>query len=84
MNGSEPRYNREYVELQTSLERIRTRLDHIDTLLREIHERNLEVQRQVEQNRADISGIKASAALLGGLAGSLLAVLSRLFFLDRS
>jgi len=66
------------------VEQIRTRVDHNDSMVREIHIRSVDGHQQVGQNRADIAGIKATAAILGALAGSLFAVVSRFLFLGKS
>ena len=80
MNSSEPKYMSEYVELKTSLEHIRTKIENLEITVREIHRSFAELNAEVNKNRSEIAGIKASAAVVGGLAGSLFALFSRLFF----
>ena len=78
MNGSDVKYTSEYVEIQTSLEHIRTKLENIEHTLRDIHHAYISLAQKVERNRIDIAGVKAGAAVVGGLAGTLFALLSRL------
>jgi len=80
MSDSEIKYSSEYVEMKTMLEHIRTRLEMMDVTLRDIQSNTLDNHKQVEQNRADIAGVKASATILGALAGTLVAVLTRIMF----
>ncbi len=79
MNGSEPKYSSEYVEIQTSLEHIRTKLGSIEHAVRDIHHAYIDLSQKVERNRIDIAGVKAGAAVAGGLAGTVFALVSRLF-----
>ena len=84
MNGSEAKYTSEYVELKTSLEHIRTKIENLEIIIREIHRSFTELSTELNHNRSEIAGIKASAAVVGGLAGSLIAVFSRLFFTGKT
>jgi hypothetical protein len=79
MNETEPKYSREYVEIITALENIRTRIESVETILREAHQESIKLSEQVNRHRTELAGIKASAAILGGIAGSVLGVLSRYF-----
>jgi len=83
MNGSEARYNSEYVEIQTSLEHIRTKLESIENSVGQTQQTLAEFHEQMDKNRSDIAGIKSAAAILGGLAGTFVAVLSRFLFAGR-
>ncbi len=80
MNGSEAKYTSEYVELKTSLEHIRTKVVDIETVVRDIHGSLSSIREQMSRNRMEIASIKATAAIVGGLAGSLFAIFMRLFF----
>lgn len=84
MNGSEAKYNREYVEIKTALAQIRTKLDAIESSVHEIPATIHDLETRVEKNRNDISGIKATAAIFGGLAGSCFAAFSRFLFTGRN
>lgn len=77
MNGSEVKYNQEYVEIQTALEHIRTKVESIDVVLRDFPQTILEIRSQIEKNRSEISTIKSTAMVLGGLAGSCITALFR-------
>lgn len=79
MNGSELKYTSEYVEIQTSLEHIRTKLEGIEQSVRNVQLTYLELLKKVDNNQIDLAGIKATAAIAGGAAGSLIALLFRLF-----
>lgn len=79
MNESETKYSREYVEIITALENIRTRIESVEMILRESHQESLKVTEQVNRHRTELAGIKATAAIIGGLAGSILGVISRYF-----
>ncbi len=80
MNESEAKYTREYVELRTTLEHIRTKLEIMDKTIRDIHITQAEYHKQVEKNRNDLAGVKATATLLGGFAGTLFAIVTRMLF----
>lgn len=84
MNGSDVKYTSEYVEIQTSLEHIRTKLDIIDRTLGDIQQSYAGLLVKVEQNQLDLAGVKATAAIFGGLAGSLLTAVLRLFFIGNA
>ncbi|MBN2326320.1 MAG: hypothetical protein JXR73_04135 [Candidatus Omnitrophica bacterium] len=77
MNGSEAKYSSEYVEIQTSLERIRTKLESIESAARDLQLAQLDLLRKVEETQTGLAGVKATAAVFGGVAGSLIAVLLR-------
>lgn len=74
------KYSTEYVEIKVSLEHIRTKLDMMENMIRNLHTNEQECYKQVEQNRADIAGIKATATVWGAVAGTLVATLSRFIF----
>lgn len=80
MNGSEPRYSREYVEIMTSIENVRTRLEALDGVLRTIEKRLDLFETQCNDNRMAIANIRGAAVILGGLAGSAVAAVMRLLF----
>ncbi|RJP22766.1 MAG: hypothetical protein C4527_21345 [Candidatus Omnitrophota bacterium] len=80
MNGSDAKYTSEYVELKTSLEHIRTKIVDIEMVVRDIHSSLTDLREQINLNRMEIAGVKATAAIVGGLTGSLIAVFARLFF----
>lgn len=77
MNGSEQKYSREYVEIQTSLEHIRTKIGDMESILRGMNESSVRLNAEVNRHRSDIAGIKATAAVAGGLAGSVIAFLAK-------
>lgn len=77
MNGTDTKYTSEYVELKTSLERIKTKLESMDFNLRQVQQTLSDVHKQMDRNRSDIAGIKAVSAIIGGLTGSIVAVLLR-------
>lgn len=79
MNGSQPQYNAEYVEIQTALTHIRTRLETIEQSIRHIHQQIGELSASINQNRIDIASVKATAAVFGGLAGTMIGFVTRLF-----
>lgn len=79
MEESGPRYSREYVDVMTSLEHIRTRLQSIDATVQSIQGHLDEHEKQCTQNRMDVARIKTSAMIVGGLAGSVVAGLIRWF-----
>ncbi len=83
MNGSDARYTTEYVEIQTSLEHIRTRLESIECSVRDIHQSNIDLYNKVDNSRVDLAGVKATAACVSALVGSLIAVVLRVFFSDK-
>lgn len=80
MNGTERKFTQEYVELKTSLEQIRTKIENIEILLREYPKVLTELRSQINNNRSDLSSIKGSAIVFGGLAGSLFALATRYLF----
>ncbi len=80
MNGSEAKYTSEYVEIQTSLEHIRTKLDTLEQSMRDIQSFNNELYRKVDQNQIELAGVKATAAMMGGMTGSVIALALRIFF----
>ncbi len=77
MNASETKYTSEYVEIKTSLEHIRTKLESIESFVHDIYNVNAELSEQIGKNRVEIAGVKATAAIVGGLAGTIIAVLLR-------
>lgn len=79
MNGSEPKYSSEYVEIITALENIRTRIESVESILRESHLESIKLTEQVNRHRTELAGIKASAAIIGGLAGSVIGIITRYF-----
>ena len=79
MNGSEPQYSSEYVEIITALENIRTRIESVEFILRESHQEYIKLTEQVNRHRTELAGIKASAAIIGGLAGSIIGIITRYF-----
>lgn len=79
MNGSEAKYSSEYVEIQTSLEHVRTKLEVIEQSERDIQLSYLELLKKVDKNQTDLAGVKATAAIAGGVAGSLIMILIRFF-----
>jgi predicted nucleic acid-binding Zn-ribbon protein len=80
MNGSENKYNREYVEIKTALEHIRTKLDTLESNMRDLPVTIADLQNRIAQNQTDIAGVKTTAALFGGLAGSFFAAVMRWVF----
>lgn len=79
MNDTEAKYSREYVEIITALENIRTRIESVEMILRESHQESVKLTDQVNRHRTELAGIKATAAIVGGIAGSVLGILSRYF-----
>lgn len=79
MNGSEPKYTSEYVEIITALENIRTCIESVEMILRESHQESIRLTEQVNRHRTELAGIKASAAVIGGLAGSIIGIITRYF-----
>lgn len=80
MNAPETKYSREYVEIKTSLEHIRTKLENIESFVHDIHKSNTVLTEQVGKNRVEIASVKATAAIVGGLAGTILAIILRFLF----
>lgn len=80
MNGSEPRYSREYVELRTSLEHIRTRLQSLDSSIRTMESTFTDFEKLFTRNRMEVASIKTIAVVMGGIAGSVVAGLFKWFF----
>ncbi len=80
MNAPETKYSSEYVEIKTSLEHIRTKLESIESFVHDIHKTNTELTGQVGKNRVEIASVKATAAIVGGLAGTILAIFLRFLF----
>ena len=84
MNGSEAKYNSEYVDIKTTLEHIRTKVESIESLQKEMHQEMLKLNDDVNKNRSEIAGVKATAAVIGAAAGSIIALLTRFFLLSKS
>ncbi len=82
MNEKDRLYSVEYVEIKTSLEHIRTKLESIEHAAQHTHHTLEEFHKQMDKNRSDIAGIKAVSAVIGGLTGSLVAILSRIVFVS--
>jgi chromosome segregation ATPase len=80
MNGSELKYNREYVEIQTALEHIRTKLESIESGVGMIYQELDALSTQSAKNAADITTIKSTAGIIGGIAGSCIALFTQWFF----
>lgn len=83
MNGSEAKYNHEYVEIQTALEHIRTKVEFLEAVLRDFPQIVLDLRSQIEKNRSEVATIKSTALILGGLAGSFIAAFFRFLFNSR-
>ncbi len=83
MNGSEAKYTTEYVELKTSLEHIRTKVEDIQTFVHEINDSLAVLREKLNRNQMELASVKATAAIVGGLTGSLIVVFARIFFAGR-
>lgn len=84
MNGSEAKYNREYVEIRTTLEHIRTKLEAVEDTVATLPPALRELRVGIEQNRCEISALKSTSAILGGLAGAFLSVFTRILFWNKN
>jgi Flp pilus assembly protein TadB len=79
MDGSDRKYNVEYVELKTALATIEAKVGNIEDYMRDI-QRDMAELRQVEQkNRLEIASIKTAAAVLGAVAGVVAGLVERVF-----
>ena len=74
----ESKYTHDYVEIKMMLEHLRTKLETIESSLHDLHKVNSEMNDQIVNNRAEIASVKATAAIVGGITGSILAVIFRL------
>lgn len=80
MNECNLGYCREVVELKAIMERVRAKLESVESML--IHNRASleEMSKQLQRSRLDIASVKTSAAIWGGLSGAMLAALLKWMF----
>ncbi|MBZ0258256.1 hypothetical protein K8I31_19475 [bacterium] len=73
-------YCREVIELKASMERVRAKLESVESML--IHNRASleEMNKQLQRSRLDVASVKTSAAIWGGLSGAMLAALLKWVF----
>lgn len=73
-------YCLEVIELKASMERVRAKLESVESML--IHNRASleEMNKQLQRSRLDVASVKTSAAIWGGLSGAMLAALLKWVF----
>ena len=76
-DGSERKYNAEYVELKTALATIEAKLGNIEGYVRDVHRDMSEIQQTAQKNRVEIASLKTAASVLGAIAGMVAGVMGR-------
>ena len=79
MDGSERKYNVEYVELKTTLATIEAKVGNIESYMRDVQRDMAEVRQVGQRNRLEIASIKTAAAVLGAVAGMVAGIVGRVF-----
>ncbi|MBI1389274.1 MAG: hypothetical protein GC154_12585 [bacterium] len=77
MRDSELRAARDYAELKASIERIRAKLESVESMMLYTRQSLDDLNKQYQKSRVDLAGVKTSAAIFGALTGSLMAALFR-------
>lgn len=77
MNDCKRDYCREVVELKAAMERIRAKLESVESMMLYSRATLDEVNKQLQTQRIDVARVKTSAAVWGGVAGAMLAALLR-------
>ncbi|MDP8244707.1 MAG: hypothetical protein P9L94_11540 [Candidatus Hinthialibacter antarcticus] len=73
-------YCREVVELKAVMERVRAKLESVESMLMYNRASLEEMNKQLQRSRLDVASVKTSAAIWGGLSGAMLAALLKWMF----
>lgn len=80
MNECNFDYCREVIELKASMERVRSKLESVESMLIYNRASLEEMNKQLQRSRLDVASVKTSAAIWGGLSGAMLAALLKWVF----
>ncbi len=80
MNECNFDYCREVVELKALMERVRAKLESVESMLMHNRATVEAMNQQLQRSRLDIASVKTSAAIWGGLSGAMLAALLKWMF----
>jgi septation ring formation regulator EzrA len=78
MDGSDRKYNAEYVELKTTLATIEAKVGNIESYMRDVQRDMAEIRQAAQKNRVEIASLKTAASVLGAVAGMVAGVVGRM------
>ena len=78
MDGSERKYNAEYVELKTALATIEAKVGNIESYMRDVQRDVAEIRQSAQKSRVEIASLKTAASVLGAIAGMVAGVVGRM------